>query len=325
MINTIGTINDLKLIDLITKISEIVKVDDVALIDKITDLALVDRITLIDAITAIGSIGTIGSVGSLGVAVTSNNLFRNGDFVTLDLTYWLQVGTQTVINLPTFGNVVKFGAGSNYIFQSFPNYLASQTPISYYVGCGTLPATMRLKIFFTDSSSEQNDYALSAIGMQQVFYLPTTAKRIAYIAFVPTVNTDYLYLGKVSAINDPTINTNVTLADSENRVLPKAKGKTTIIPFAAYSSGGGVLYTVTAGKTFYLTGGSLTIDGTTAGYGLLIVNGVNSISGVLAVAGQIVIPINPCVPMPYPAGTIFAITTSVATVFISANLIGWEE
>jgi hypothetical protein len=139
----------------------------------------------------------------------------------------------------------------------------------------------------------------------------------------------------IDAVNVGTVTTlpAVTLADAENRVLPKAQGKTTITQSNTAINATVTIYTVTAGKTFYLCGVILEgmlyapslndnvyflIDGN-------IVINLGISTSILIDRAQAVAPFSLSVPLPFPAGTVFAVRSGIANLLASASMIGWEE
>jgi hypothetical protein len=123
-------------------------------------------------------------------------------------------------------------------------------------------------------------------------------------------------------------------------VTPKAKGKTTIIKSADAANTTTVIYTVTAGKTFYLAyanlvaylGGSsispdayLEVD--SAGNGVF--RPIVHIQGATAVATTLyptfVMPVTPSIPLPFAAATVFQVRITSASSIAHASIMGWEE
>lgn len=124
--------------------------------------------------------------------------------------------------------------------------------------------------------------------------------------------------------------------DNQLRTNPSAYGKTTIIRQVARNSAGtSTLYTVTAGKTFYLVAAALNLKGagdraaymsagargTTTSFLTLLV----SETATYMVESHDSTNLSPSVPMPFPAGTAFEIWQSEATAEVSGCIMGWEE
>ena len=123
-------------------------------------------------------------------------------------------------------------------------------------------------------------------------------------------------------------------------VMPKAKGKTTIVSGAGVVNGVTTLYTVTAGKTFYLVYGSVfstTLAAAVSGTGYIQVDtaGNGSFRNLALVSprsltGAVTMPssslsVTPSVPMPFAAATVFRVNSDAANLFVLATIMGWEE
>ena len=124
------------------------------------------------------------------------------------------------------------------------------------------------------------------------------------------------------------------------RVRPMAKGITTITAGNAATNTTTNIYTVTAGKTFYLTyamlsqawtaasialsSGYLLYQAGGAGGDLYLIWGAGSTSALIDRYGQIV-PLTPSVPMPFTAGTIFKVQSNAVNLTAVATIMGWEE
>ena len=132
-----------------------------------------------------------------------------------------------------------------------------------------------------------------------------------------------------------------SLDTNKFRTLPIAKGKTTIRRNAAVTAGGtAVIYSVTAGKTFYLVSAwcSLTLQAAnmTGVGGIDCDTGGDGIFGALALvsawtatgavnSGSPTLSITPCIPMPFTAGTLFRVLVSGPNLECDGGIMGWEE
>jgi hypothetical protein len=123
-------------------------------------------------------------------------------------------------------------------------------------------------------------------------------------------------------------------------VIPKAAGKTTIRKASVAVNQTTTIYTVSAGKTFYLVSAFLAGYITAANidrYGTLGVdtggNGVfvNLLTvNLTALTGATNMPavtatLSPSVPMPFSAGTVFNSTSSGPNCGVTTSIMGWEE
>jgi len=124
-----------------------------------------------------------------------------------------------------------------------------------------------------------------------------------------------------------------------NSVLPQAYGKTPIIKSNSASNNSAIIHTVTAGKIFYLTGGQLEILNTAAsnqqdGY-LEVDTGGDGVfrkllfmslsNSALIDRSSKVCPLTVNVPLPFPAGTVFRVTSLSANISLYGTIIGWED
>lgn len=110
----------------------------------------------------------------------------------------------------------------------------------------------------------------------------------------------------------------------------KILGKTIISQTNIIADGYVTIYTVTAGKTFYLvsaycnasTSGSGFIAQLIAGAQILIYLGPLVAVGATVTCG---LPLSLAAPIPFPAGTIFRIYSNDAAMVVTGGIIGWEE
>lgn len=118
--------------------------------------------------------------------------------------------------------------------------------------------------------------------------------------------------------------------------LPSAKGKTIDITVSSATNVGLSFYSVPTGKIFYFAGATLTVTFGTNDTGengqfliatkrvLIINSNLNPTNSVTAEDSQTT-PFVPAVPLPFPAGTAFAVSSSSATTTAYITIFGWEE
>ena len=116
---------------------------------------------------------------------------------------------------------------------------------------------------------------------------------------------------------------NASFAEGKGNI--QLLGKTMLYPTANVSNGVANLYTVPAGKTFFLIGHFLRMRTTTLGDSSSIYGGALLVDYLWAPAnGTANSQLSYANPIPFPTGTAFTIGASATTTAIGL-LIGWEE
>lgn len=321
-INTIENIGTLSLVSLITKLSEVV------LVDTITNVGTVN---LINSITNIGTIGTIGQILSISGITSSENIIRNGNFSTGNFSGWDLTGNGAAIDyvhtyngLPTcklpFGGGVIYG----FIQQNLPLNYGTSLHFSFWAtSLNGSAGNLLVYVYYPDGSSDSTSYTITALGFNYYTFQPTSTKRVIFIEFISD-NSDTIWLTQISGI--ATYDDGSSAPSSAIVVVPKAAGKTTIAPYNNATGATVTVYTVPVGKTFYLCGVQIdAISSAAAGAGILLLNGSNFlVCRIIANgAGWTNLPL--ATPLPFPAGTVFVIESTAATVTADCTLIGWVE
>lgn len=128
-----------------------------------------------------------------------------------------------------------------------------------------------------------------------------------------------------------------TLTDNTDtdkyRTIPMAKGKTSILKSGnATGVATTIIYTVTAGKVFYLVGCAHTSVGPAAGCAsvLQVDTGGDAVFRNLlkldsVATSAVATSLTPSIPMPFVAGSVFRVTSNIAGLVADASIIGWEE
>jgi hypothetical protein len=293
-------------------------------INHIGDIAVVD---LISAITNIVNIANIAKIGSVIPVTSSSNIVQNGDLVTLTLSGWTTTTNTTYDAVFQGAKLVQ-----NAVFsQDLPAYVGNRLHFSFITKSSLVVAgNLVVTLLYTDGSTEVQTFNVPAIETQY-FINSNYQKRLATLTFgQPKVDT--VYLKRIVGIQtDDDLQGNI-------EVLPKAKGKTTIIKSAERAGGAGssTIYTVTAGKTFYLVAANLCSPAAGSGKDFLQADtggdGVfrNLLNDYMLVSALITALVTPsslslAVPMPFPAGTVFRVTTDSANTIAEGSIVGWEE
>lgn len=211
-----------------------------------------------------------------------------------------------------------------------------QRPVSFdlyaalrYLGTEIDPRSIRALAKVTDEiySVFRTDAGV-AYDARQIRALTAADAVTASIAAAQTIN-----VGTVTTLPA------VTLADAENPVCPKAKGKTTLSGAVYVTNGSSTLRTVTAGKTFYLTGGSLqnVINATSIGAQAFLEfdvggNGVFqpllhlfNYTSALVDRFTVAVPLVLNVPLPLVAGSVLKVRSDNANMIAVGSYSGWEE
>jgi len=119
-------------------------------------------------------------------------------------------------------------------------------------------------------------------------------------------------------------------------VIPKAKGKTTIIKnISAVTNTSVNFYTVTAGTTFYLVSagcsatqvgtnpGDIFLEVDTGGNGIFRPLVVSTLAGVAGTVNRS--SVSPSVAMPISASSVFRVRSNQAGLYGNGEILGWEE
>jgi hypothetical protein len=352
-----GRIKDLDLLQLIKRTN----LDYVGVIRLINEIQLIDRIALIDSITTIGTIGTIAN------ASISINVIKNGSFETGDLTCWIPSSNTVTISTNVIIN--KYSAripSGQSIIQYLPGYTGNRFRTSFLLKTENVGELVGFYLFYDDGTSEVTIINATTTITPYLVY-GTFAKRLSYMKIIGGTANASIVDEIFSFVSDDTADGAIknqlftgataydarqiralttadgitaTLADAENRVLPKAKGKTTIRKNArAINVATTGLHTVSAGTVFYLVGGNLQSGFTGASTGAsgylevdiagagvftpLIRNEIRT--SALIDAGLSSTPLVLAVPMPFAAGTVFQVRNDAANCISSSSVFGWEE
>lgn len=296
-------------------------------IERINTIQTINTINLIKNIDAIGKIGSIPSIQ------TSNNIVKNGSFVTGNLDGWDTVINTTVDLTRPFGlsNSVKILGNAvpntNFISQYIAPQIGSRLQFTFvtFTPTGSHANNLDLIIIYTDNSTETK--TVTANNSFVIFtFNPTSNKRVYAFSF-GTLTTDDVWVSSIYCQSD------CLDSDSNNEVLPKAKNKTTIFKHNIATSTTANIYTVTAGKTFYLVSAWLhakgigTIDGNayldTGGADRLLMLGAPYSAATDRITSSASLALT--APMPFAAGTIFRVGSDSAGCYGFAGVIGWEE
>jgi hypothetical protein len=179
---------------------------------------------------------------------------------------------------------------------------------------------------FSDYTTETKTYTVGNILWVQYFYNPVTqGKKLLNVSWENQTN-DTVWLNQFVGVicNDD----NSSAPSGATVVIPKAVGKITITPYINTNGTAETvtLYTVPANKTFYLCGAFLSYTASGAGGNcFMLINGVNWIVTHASVAGSLALTYPLTVPLPFPAGTVFAIESDNVNLVSYGSLIGWTE
>jgi hypothetical protein len=291
-------------------------------------ISLIDYINTIDTINTINNIGRIGSIPQIS---SSPNIIKNGNFATENFTGWDAASIGASINLNTaayyipaiFAVLQTAGITAGFLTQNLPTLMAPTFYTSFQaVSINASANNFNVVFTFTDGTTETHTLSVPAV-LTQYFINPTTLKRLASVTYsqIVAVN-DTIWITQIVGTADFTDNSSEP--SNANVVIPKAVGKTTIVAQNAITNGTVTVYTVPAGKTFYLVGGNLGVQGSGSGSGEALVGGV-ALAVLSIVNSTTSNPITLAVPMPFAAGTVFQVLSTSANVAATFSLFGWTE
>lgn len=295
----------------------------------------INTIQLINQIDTILNIVDIQKIGLIAHANISQNLVKNGDFETGDLSGWIDNTAgiyNSVISTPPSHiyegkyslQIKPLGSG---LVQSIPPTVGNHL---HFAVASQWDAAIVGDYYITLNYEDGSNEVLTLTGFGAWFIqtaIGTKNVRVTSFELSHAVAAHTLFLDAVFAAD--------SLEDSfgDLGVLPKAKGKTTIIAHNVANNATVTVHTVTAGKTFYLTGCNLNtaiFAAAVTSTGLLVAGGVNLIKLVTQTSALIDRDhcnqsLSPCVPMPFAAGTVFQVFSGDANTNAYASIIGWEE
>jgi hypothetical protein len=294
-------------------------------IERIDFINTINTINTVNLINTITSIGTIGSIGKLGVTISTPNLIRNGDFSTGDFSFW---GNNAAVIVSGY---CTFNAIGNSVQQDVPSFLAPNCTLSLNAFCKNGVEQGTVTFVYTDASTEAQTFTCGLVP-QIVTFVPASNKRLATVEIAFTANAGVLSVSNIQLVNDVAVNLQLYADNSSEPsnslvVVPKAKGKTTIDAVNISSGAAVTVYTVPAGKTFYLTQMTLMASGSLTFSAVATANGVQK--GIIGAqqAATLTEDLTPNIPMPYPANATFTVAMPAggATGDAWLSLSGWLE
>jgi hypothetical protein len=231
-------------------------------------------------------------------------------------------GSVSVSNFPATYPATQSGAWTVGV-NNFPATYAATQSGAWTVNVGNFPATYDV--------SDRVARVLGKItdGTNALAPFPVDGDAFSLTA------RGVLILGKTGGVG---FNYRIPILDSGHQfvVTPKALNKTTIIQFANQAGVGSTnVYTVTAGKTFYLVAAvvyaidttalqvsSATLEVDTGGNGVFRIIANTVVTG----ASSSGFPLSFGVPMPFAAASVFRVHVySGAAGSFSASITGWED
>jgi hypothetical protein len=283
-------------------------------------------------ITGAVTLSTSSSILSISVAP---NIIKNGLFATNSFAGWDYIWGATIEDVTPTGVAQKAAKlVSGGVFQYLPAFMASKLKLSVYALSVDAVANNLCAIFtFTDGTTETIVRSVQNVNWTRYFFEPTTVKRLQAVSIGWNAVVDTVYITEIIGIVvDDDLQGN-------NEVLPKAKGKTPIVKGAVVGNNVATVYTVTAGKIFYLV--SATLVGiasavTSSGYASLDVDtsGDGTFRPLLkaamyGVTGSTIsycpLSLSPAVPLGFAAGTVFRVYSGSLNVEADGCIMGWEE
>jgi hypothetical protein len=285
-------------------------------INHIGDIGTVDTITLLD---------TISIINLIKAAKVNILILKNGDFGRAFNDWILSSSHAPASDIITIQTVDTIDSPQTVQIIGQNNVIPDAISQRLYIGqprdkalsfWGKASANTTLTIgFYGDIASDVQTVALTNVWTR--FTVKPTVTQTLW----------FLSMSIASTLNTVLIS-DVDFVITAQTVTPKAEGKTTIIKSGAASGGTTALHTVTAGTVFYLTGCCLDVNASTAGNALVQFGGANLLGiivGAVAGVANATKALSLAVPMPFPAGTVIQIVSSIATLQGFASIIGWEE
>jgi cytoskeletal protein CcmA (bactofilin family) len=287
------------------------------------------------SLTVTGNV-TINSQNAVVQSQTSQNLIKNGNFSTGTFDGWDIVANSIVDPTVKLGNSItaKLTAQTAYIQQVLTPIVAARLIINFYAISSLGHASnLLVTLTFQGGGSETLTVTVPSTGILKQYQF-TTANRPQTIKFTNQDATDVVWLTDILAL---------ALYDDLQgnfEVLPKAKRVTTIVADnVVTSTGSATIHTVTAGTVFYLSRSwiasiafstgqttSTYVEVDTAGNGtfrklatvmLATSTLINATSGNMSASES--------VPMPFPAASVFRVTTETTSIYSRGGIVGWEE
>lgn len=312
-------------------IHNITNIETIETIQDINHIILVDEIGIIDNITEIDNISNIGSIPQIN---STENLLTNGSFATKSLKGW-KTTAATVIYTETTKDgdypTCKIPAGES-LYQYISPIAARNALLSFRIYSGGGSWSVDADFATGGGSDTYSNFSVGGYAWAFDYATFTSDRKINTIGITNTgLNDIYVTFFHLKH----------SFEDNEgcNSVLPKAKGKTTIVKSGQGNNTPNVFYTVTAGKTFYFHGGSLTVTVTAASKGYLgnlqaDTAGDGVYRTLCAVYGNTNAPalqwggqnnISTPAGLPFPAGTRFRTISDDAAIFAYGTILGYEE